>query len=265
RAKVRELDRRERRTAVEDMIRDVIASAPEAVKGTELDPVALRGRREKLIARAQELLPKAAPTPEAGVDLAAQLKQAMRSNAFGDLRFSGRDPVEVIDELRAQWADAGPLLDDADRAQAAEFEHVTQQVLDAAGAQAQAPREREERTDRGERRRRRERPSVETPVVTAAPIAAHDTPTAPAKVPFEPLPPPPLPAVAQPPAEVAMPRTKSVSTMPPMDDLDTAWDLGDDDPTAAKSEPEPQQTPSSSEMAGDGATGGDGIDEPGWD
>ena len=26
-----------------------------------------------------------------------------------------------------------------------------------------------------------------------------------------------------------------------------------------------QSTPSSSEMAGDGAVGGDGIDEPGWD
>ena len=278
RAKVRELDRRELSSAVEDMVRDVIASAPDAVKGTELDPVALRGKREKLIARAQELLPKAAPTPEAGVDLAAQLKQAMRSNAFGDLRFSGRDPVEVVDELRAQWSDAGPLLDDADHAQAAEFEHVTQKVLDAAGAQA--PREREERPDRnergdrGERRRRRERPSVETPVVVAtpavaaAPVIAHDTPTAPAKIPFEPLPPPPVPVapmVAEPPAELAVPRTKSVSTMPPMDELDTGWDLGDDDPTAGKPASEPQQTPSSSEMAGDGATGGDGIDEPGWD
>ena len=44
-----------------------------------------------------------------------------------------------------------------------------------------------------------------------------------------------------------------------MDEVDTGWDLGDDDPTAKP------ETPSSSEMAGDGATGGDGIDEPGWD
>ena len=29
--------------------------------------------------------------------------------------------------------------------------------------------------------------------------------------------------------------------------------------------PEVDQPPSSSEMAGDGAAGGDGIDEPGWD
>ena len=46
----------------------------------------------------------------------------MRSNAFGDLRFSGRDPVEVVDELRTQWLEAGPVLDDEDRAQAARFE-----------------------------------------------------------------------------------------------------------------------------------------------
>jgi hypothetical protein len=44
--------------------------------------------------------------------------------------------------------------------------------------------------------------------------------------------------------------------------------MGDEDPTASKDdpkEPAPQSTPSSSEMASDGGTGGDGIDEPGWD
>ena len=51
-----------------------------------------------------------------------------------------------------------------------------------------------------------------------------------------------------------------------MDEVDTGWDLGDDDPTAAKDkDKDGQEAPSSSEMAGDGATGGDGIDEPGWD
>ena len=65
--------------------------------------------------------------------------------------------------------------------------------------------------------------------------------------------------------------------VPPMDDLDGGWDdMGDDDPTAladsahtaAQADAEmqrPENTPSSSEMAGDGAPGGDGIDEPGWD
>ena len=272
RAKVRELDGRELSAAAEAMVRAVIAS--EQVAGTELDPVALRARRTKLVAKAEELLPKQAPTAEPAGDIAAQLAQAMRSNAFGDLRFSGRDPVEVVDELRAQWADAGPLLDDADRAQGVQFEDVCTRVLAAAGAAAKRDdrddRDRNDRGERGEgRRRRRDRRdqpvmaaaaatgsapvAVATPI--AAPIATNDTPTAPAQLPFQPLPAPPVPA------ETAAPR-RSTPTLPPMDDLDTGWD-DDDDPSAKKAEaPSP---PSSDEMASDGATGGDGIDEPGWD
>jgi len=252
----------------------------------------LRAKRDKLIAKAEELLPKQVVATDASLDVAAQLKAAMQKNAFGDLRFSGRDPIEVIDELRAQWADAGPLLDDADRAQGAEFEAVAKQVLDAAGpaAEARADRaDRGDRGDRGERRRRRDRNSGELPIanapvaaaplpapapappvasvpaaapVAAAPVAAVDTPTAPAKLPFEPLPPPPVPVVE---AAPEAPRRPSMTTIPPMDDLDTGWDLGDDDPTASSKPTETTNTPSSSEMAGDGAPGGDGIDEPGWD
>ncbi|HEX7702370.1 MAG TPA: DUF349 domain-containing protein, partial [Kofleriaceae bacterium] len=201
RKQVRELDRRDLSPAVEQMVRAVIASVGDVVKGTELDPTALFARRAKLLGKAEELLPKTTPKPEGGVDIAAQLKQAMRSNAFGDLRFSGRDPVEVIDELRAQWADAGPLLEDADRAQAVQFEEVCKRVLDAANASSSPVAE--ERGERGRRRRERQpgeqpanasqtpAPVVVAPVATApvaaAPIAiAHDMPTAPAKVPFEP-------------------------------------------------------------------------------
>lgn len=36
-------------------------------------------------------------------------------------------------------------------------------------------------------------------------------------------------------------------------------------PPKKNAEVAPQNTPSSSEMAGDGAVGGDGLDEPGWD
>jgi hypothetical protein len=116
------------------MIAHVLAAHPDAVRGTELDPAQLRARRDKLIARATELLPKQSAAREAGADLAAQLKNAMRQNAFGDLRFSGRDPVEVIDELRASWAEVGPVLGDEDRAQQARFDDTVQRVLDAARA-----------------------------------------------------------------------------------------------------------------------------------
>ena len=62
----------------------------------------------------------------------------MRSNAFGDLRFCGRDPIEVVDELRTQWLEAGPILGDEDQAQVTRFEDVLKRVLDAAGAAARA-------------------------------------------------------------------------------------------------------------------------------
>ncbi|MCW5808157.1 MAG: hypothetical protein KIT31_37755, partial [Deltaproteobacteria bacterium] len=77
---------------------------------------------------------------------------------------------------------------------------------------------------------------------------------------------PTTPPMDAPPARAARP------TAPPMDALDTGWDLGDEDPTAGTAD-EPAQaaaeapatsTPSSAEMAGDGAVEGDGIDT-GWD
>ena len=391
RAKARELDSRELAPSIEQMMRHVIATHGDAVKGTELDPTAARSRREKLLGKVEELLPKQAPqvtADTAPADIAAQLKQAMRSNAFGDLRFSGRDPIEVVDELRTQWLEAGPVLDDEDRAQQTKFDELTKRVLDAAGAAAKADRDsdRDDRGDRGGDRRRRRRderggddtgrrrdrrtaeppqtpaaepaqtrvaepalaaapspnvqpatpdpietaaaavapiaaavatttelPAIPAPAIpapsfaappispsssapapspspperpssrdiasaaasafgdvpTAIPKTAHDATTQPAKIPFEPLPAPPVPAEAP-------PRARTPSTAP-LEEIDEGWDLGDDDPTAASDaaqaaaaadaemeRPEPN-IPSSSEMAGDGSTGGDGIDEPGWD
>jgi hypothetical protein len=324
RKKARELDSKELARSVEQMLRHVVTANAEAVKGTELDPAAARNRREKLITKAEELLPKSAPQASNDADIATQLKNAMRSNAFGDLRFSGRDPVEVVDELRTQWLEAGPVLDDEDRVQETRFDDVLRRALEAANATEKPDRsergERGERGDRGERgrRQRRDRRSQELPinttsaaddaaattaaVVTAAafgapaaaatlteppiptpgpapaavptaaaiPQTTNDAVTAPAKYPFEPLPAPPVPA------EPA--RAKTASMAPPIEELDSGWDLGDDDPTATSDaeqaaasadssmqRPEPEAPPSASEMAGDSATGGDGIDEPGWD
>jgi hypothetical protein len=305
------------------MIAHVVATHRDAVRGTELDPAQLRARREKLIARAVDLLPKQ-PTAPTGADLAAQLKHAMQQNAFGALRFSGRDPVEVIEELRTSWAEGGPALDEEDRAQQARFDEVVQRVLDAAGVKPRAqddraPRETEgedRSDDRSGRRRRRERRSAERPAVpdptaerrraseelavvvapidptgedprdTALPIepgalpehesiagapgsveepalsaavvvSVHDAITLPVSYPA-PIPPPPpeVPAATSGPEEPAA----------MVDEPETGWDLGDEDPTAGSDKPETSEvtTPSSSEMAGDGAVEGDGIDT-GWD
>ena len=260
RAKARELGGLARE--LEDMVRHVIATHGEAVKGSELDPAALRARRMKLIEKLEELMPKQPASVSAGAapaDIAAQLKQAMRANAFGELRFSGRDPIEVVDELRVQWGEIGPILDDGDLA--AQFDAACTRALEAAGARDDRERRPEPGEERGGRRRRSRRSAEQ-----AVPQSAHDAITAPAS--FEPLPAPTVPAppvVAEPPPAAPPPsRAKSASTLPPMDALDTAWDMPDEDPTAgpAKDEPAP---PSASEMAGDSATGGDGIDEPGWD
>ena len=293
---------------VEDMIRHVIASHPDEVKGTDLDPAVLRSRRAKIIDKVLDLLPKQPTHVSAGAapgDIAAQLKQAMRANAFGELRFSGRDPVELLEELRVQWNEYGPIVDDEDRAQLAAFQDACTKVVEAFGAEARFDERseggtRDERVQRPKRARRQRAsgeiampptepvatppapamaappapamaappaPAMAAPPATAVPQTAHDAITAPAQIPFEPLPPPPVPAVPPPaPAPAAAApepaRAKPVTELPPMDELDTGWDMPESDPTAKPDEPEP---PSASEMAGDSATGGDGIDEPGWD
>jgi hypothetical protein len=219
---------------VNELVRHVITAFPEAVAGTELDPAQLRARREKLIAKADDLLPKQ-PVPAAAPvgDVAAQLKAAMRQNAFGDLRFSGRDPIEVLDELRAQWTDIGPILTDEDHAQAERFEAAINRVLEANGRPPRAG-------DEGhERRRRRDQASD-----GVAAVSVHDAVTTPSRV-HEPLPPPPE-------------RAKSTTAVPVPDEMDGGWDDIEGDPSGPAA-PEPQSSPSAIELAGDGDTD-DGLD-----
>ncbi len=288
---------------VSAMVQHVVAAHADAVKGTELDPAQLRARREKLIARAEELLPKQAAASDKPVDLATQLKTAMQKNAFGDLRFSGRDPIEVADELRASWTEAGPILDDEDRAQVTRFEDTLARVLEAAGARPTAETRAETRDtssgEAGERTGRRRRERVAAPVSTEpaaiaeivaadaaqpssspiptipdarasavaaigtpvdpapvsdhVPVSVHDAVTQPARLPPE----MPIGLPEQAPVAAPAPRAHSMSIAPPMDDLDTGWDMGDADPPAGAAAEPAIETPSSAEMAGDGAPDGD--------
>ena len=111
-------------------------------------------------------------------------------------------------------------------------------------------------------------PEPDSPAVVAETRAAIAAEAAALLVTHDPLPPPPV-------AEA--PRARPSTSSPPIEEIDEGWDLGDDDPTATTdaaqaaasadnemARPEPD-IPSSSDMAGDGSTGGDGIDEPGWD
>jgi hypothetical protein len=206
----------------------------------------------------------------------------MRQNAFGALRFSGRDPVEVIDELRASWAEVGPVIGDEDREQQARFDDTVRRVLDAAGARPRPPREAAaDDADRSGRRRRRDRRGGEpetrgqdapeddarrgeaqgdqtadlgaiAAVAAVAAISPHDAITR------------PIAAPPREPADGPAPHDPGAPGVP--DEAEPGWDLGDDDPTAAAEAPDKPEvsTPSSTEMAGDGAVEGDGLDT-GWD
>jgi hypothetical protein len=92
---------------------------------------------------------------------------------------------------------------------------------------------------------------------TTVPVSAHDAVTQPAH-----LPPEPALGVDLPPV-VVEPLPPPAAASPAMDELDTGWDLGDDDPTAGASEAEApdEGPPSTGEMAGDGAVEGDGLDQ----
>ena len=329
---------------VDRMLRSVIAAHPEGVKGTELDPEAVRGRREKLLARAEALMPKDSPAlsgAESPAELAAKLKSAMASNALGKLRME-RDPVEVIDELRAEWQATGPVLDEAGEALRARFDQTAAAVLAAVGAEDRPRPERSDRSERGDRgergedrgQRRRERrdrrrsergdeaslgeaapaaaaavlEAARAPVVRAVPadavvtsdevvtsesivqpytvittdgiVSEGPTVVTPPDPDAEPLPispePPPVPEgaappyvppvsvapIAPPPVEAA-PRRRSITDPPPADVVDDSW--ADDDVPSLEGRSAPAETPpAAGEMAGDGATEGEGLDT-GWD
>jgi DNA repair protein SbcC/Rad50 len=284
RAKAHELGALE--AEVEAMLRHVLVHHAAELAGTELDPAQLRAKREKVIARVEELLPKQAPAVAAEGDVAAQLKAAMRQNAFADLRWSGRDPVEVLEDLKQEWNEIGPILTDEDHAQAERFEAAIGRVLEANGRTPRVPEQPGESRRRRRRDRQGEQPVVvpvatslppahlpessplevvpdahadaissiagpEEVTATATPISAHDAITQPARLPPElpiGMPESAIHAAEPAPVVVATTRRGSITQAPPMDEVDTGWDLGDDDPTA---------TPSSGEMAGDGAVDDD--------
>ncbi|MBK7538183.1 MAG: DUF349 domain-containing protein [Myxococcales bacterium] len=284
RAKVSELSADGSRPSIElagrldRLVAHVITHFPEAVRGTPLDPSALRKRRDVLIARAAELVPKeSAAAGSKSDDVAGALRVAMRQNAFSGLRFSGRDPAEVIYELRAEWAETGPLFDDSDRDQKERFEAtiakvvasvgITERQRDDASAgdgtdpseggrrrrerperEARSERgEREARPERSERPERVERGEQQEPAAAAAVTSAAEAA--------------PQPAAPAPDLAATAPRRAAPRTEPPTSPQDDAWDLDDHRPQTAEPAPSP---PGAGEMAGDGAPEGDGIDT-GWD
>jgi hypothetical protein len=104
-------------------------------------------------------------------------------------------------------------------------------------------------------------PADDAGVPASIPLSAHDAITVPVA-----FPPPAAPAAPEVPGPTRPHDEPSSGTATAADELESGWDLGDEDPTAGSDKPEAPEvtTPSSSEMAGDGAVEGDGIDT-GWD
>jgi hypothetical protein len=247
--KVRELGSADLTAAAAPLLKVVNEANPHAVAGTELDLEAMRARREKMVARAEELLPKERasidPTSSSPEQIAAALKNALSSNALGDFKGAGRDPYEAVDEIRAAWAEIGPVVGAASEALEARFAEICAKVLSLAEAEGKRPARREERRDE----RREDRPPRER-----RPRRPRDQAAAPAEPPamVEAAAIEQLAAARAVPVETSAPDAVTVPvTMPPAED------------PAAAPPPEEHSPPSAGEMAGDGGPGGD-VDS-GWD
>jgi hypothetical protein len=99
----------------------VIASQPEAFRGTELDLDAARSRKEKLCARVEALLGQAEVPPAelSGEALARRLKEALAGNTIGgkeQAEARRRAELEEVEAARAAWQRLPVLSGDAGEA-----------------------------------------------------------------------------------------------------------------------------------------------------
>lgn len=159
---------------------------------TELDPVAIKARRQKLIESMEELVSTLKGTEETdagATDIAERLRAAMARNTFKtEAELSVKQQVEEKAEgLLASWQRLPPLPGGGDEALEARFADAYRAAVGhAIGENADSDRpSRPPRRDGGGRGRRRDdaRPQPES----AAPAAPKDAP-APAARPAEPEP-----------------------------------------------------------------------------
>jgi hypothetical protein len=122
RAALRELEHKDERTAaplrarVEDLTRRAVAAAATAFRGSDLDPEQSRKRKEKLVAKIEELAPAPAAASGGGAltaaDMAAKLKAALADRALGGIlsqAVKGRAARDVVAEARESWSRLGPV------------------------------------------------------------------------------------------------------------------------------------------------------------
>ncbi len=161
----------ELRGVYEAMLRTLMTEHGDVLRGTELDPVAMASRRDKLMGRAEALLPKDSPalgSDASPAELAQRLRQAMAANSL--FKADSRDPFEVVEELRDEWRVIGPVVGAQAEAQAARFGEICDRVV--AGNGGAASHDHRESADAGEPRgRRRDRRDRRPDAIASQPKA----------------------------------------------------------------------------------------------
>lgn len=117
----------------QDALSRLVGAWPESFRGTDLDPEALRAKKEKLCARVEALLRAGAPgeAPLSGQALADRLKEALATNTIGgkaEAEARQRAELEEVEAAEAAWkrlapipGEAGAALEDRFRKACARF------------------------------------------------------------------------------------------------------------------------------------------------
>jgi hypothetical protein len=105
------------RERMAELCRRAVEIAPQAFKGTDLDPEQSRKRKERLCAKMEELAAQVANRPAAPTtpqEMAARLKAALADRALGGVLAKESKPAAVqIAEAREAWRKLGPVPGDA--------------------------------------------------------------------------------------------------------------------------------------------------------
>jgi len=129
----------------------VLAAAPAAFAGSDLDPDANRKRMEALVRRMEELAGSATASGGAAGDaalspttrLAAMLKEALAANTIGgkvDEESRVRAAAEEVRQAQASWARIGPVPDDVRRALTDRFARACRRITEKAGGASRPSR-----------------------------------------------------------------------------------------------------------------------------
>lgn len=141
RAAMRELEvnQRELLELADQLYRVMLDAVPDGFADTELDPQVSKHKKDKLLARAEEIAPRpqapssAAQTAE---EMAQRLRAALAENALSSSLAEStevRNIADTINELRAAWVRIGPVPGSVGDELEARFRDACQRALRLAG------------------------------------------------------------------------------------------------------------------------------------